>query len=324
MEIIASERPDVIEVDNAYIPAWITLEAQETFGVPLVGFYHSDYPRALGMELGRVTRSDTVNLVLTRAIEYYLAELYNRMTCTVTSTRLFERQLTTMGVSCVERIPLCTDVDIFRPCGDRAAILDELGLPETTCLVLFVGRLAEMKNLEETFAMLDVLGPDARDVHLLVVGDGEERDLVIEETKKRPNATWMQYVQDSDRLAALYSAADVFINAGTHETFGLVSLEAQACGTRVLGVEGGGMDETLEGEQPLIMAKSKAPEDLAEALRRIRALQEGPDAEVCRRERIVANYSIDATFDALTGLYRRLVARQALTGNTPTGNPPKI
>ncbi|MFW5734885.1 MAG: glycosyltransferase [Oceanidesulfovibrio sp.] len=307
LKIIASEQPDVIEVDNAYIPAWITLEAHELFSVPLVGFYHSDYPRALGMELGRVVRSDTVDMVATKAIEYYLAELYNRMTCTVTATRHFERQLKEMGVARVERIPLCTDVDVFRPMDSRQAVLRELGLSEKTYLILFVGRLAEMKNLPETFAMLDVLGEDDRDIHLLVVGDGEERDLVIEETTKRSNATWMQYVHDSKRLAALYSAADLFINAGTHETFGLVSLEAQACGTRVLGVRGGGMDETLEGEEPAVIAESESPEDLAEAVRRIRSIEEGEEAAVLRRERIIRYFSIGATFDALTDLYRRLV-----------------
>lgn len=317
LEIIASEQPDVIEVDNAYIPAWITLEAQESFSVPLVGFYHSDYPRALGMELGRVVRSEAVNMMLTKAIEYYLAELYNRMSCTVTASRHFEKQLKAMGVSCVERIPLCTDVDVFRPVESRRAVLRELELPEDTYLILFVGRLAEMKNLPETFAMLDALGEDARDIHLLVVGDGEERDKVLEETNKRHNTTWLQYVHESEKLAELYSAADLFINAGIHETFGLVSLEAQACGTRVLGVRGGGMDETLEGEDPAIIADSESPEDLAAAVRKIRERQESPQDAAQRRERIVRNFSINATFDALTKLYRRLVREKALA--TPKG-----
>ncbi|TVM33045.1 glycosyltransferase [Oceanidesulfovibrio marinus] len=308
LEIIASEKPDVIEVDNAYIPAWITLEAHEEFDVPLVGFYHSDYPRALGVELGNVTRSGAVSMVLTKAIEYYLAELYNRMTCTVTSTRQFERQLKAMGVRRVERIPLCTDVDVFRPRDSRAAVLRELELPDDVCLLLFVGRLAEMKNLPETFAMLDALGDEARSVHLLVVGDGEERELVEKETAARCNTTWMRYVDDADRLAELYSAADIFINAGTHETFGLVSLEAQACGTRVLGVRGGGMDETLEGEEPLVIAESKDPRELADAVRRIRLLHEDTGARERRRERIAARFSIHATFDAMTRLYRQLAS----------------
>lgn len=316
LEIVASEQPDVIEVDNAYIPAWISLEAQETFSVPLVGFYHSDYPRALGMELGRVVRSETVDSMLTKAIEFYLAGLYNRMRCTVTATRQFERYLKNMGVSCVERIPLCTDVDVFRPVDSRQKVLSELHLPEDTYLILFVGRLAEMKNLPETFAMLDALGEDAHGVHLLVVGDGEERDMVLEETNKRHNTTWLRYVHDPQRLAELYAAADLLVNAGIHETFGLVSLEAQACGARVLGVRGGGMDETLEGEEPLILAESETPEDLADAVRRIRALREGPEAAARRRERIVRNYSINATFDALIDLYRRLVQESQSAGTT--------
>ncbi len=311
LEIIAEERPDAIEVDNAYIPAWITLEAHEIYHVPLFGFYHSDFPRAFGEEVGRYIHSTTVDSLLTRAIEYYLAELYNRMTCTITSTRQFRKKLNTMGVECVERVPLCTDTDRFTPRDSRAAVLEELELPQDIFLILFVGRLAEMKNLPQTFAMLDHLDPAQGPVHLLVVGDGEERDLVLEETKRRDNASWMRYISETDRLAELYSAADLFVNASLHETFGLVSLEAQSCGARVLGVRGGGMDETLEGETPLIMAATDAPEDLAAALQEIRALDEGPEARRRRRARIVERFSIEATFDALTNVYRKYITAAA-------------
>jgi glycosyltransferase involved in cell wall biosynthesis len=116
----------------------------------------------------------------------------------------------------------------------------------------------------------------------------------------------MDYVKDQHKLAELYSAADLFVNPGTRETFGLVSVEAQSCGTRVLGIRGGGMDETLEGEQPLIMAKSPTVGDLADAIVKALDLRETPEAGLQRRRRIEEKFSLHRTFERLISLYTDL------------------
>ena len=49
---------------------------------------------------------------------------------------------------------------------------------------------------------------------------------------------WIQYCTDSQELARFYRAADLFVHPGIQETFGLVALESQACGTPVVGIRG--------------------------------------------------------------------------------------
>ena len=60
-----------------------------------------------------------------------------------------------------------------------------------------------------------------------------------------PNVTWMRYCTDSFDLARYYRAADLFVHPGTQETFGLVALESQACGTPVVGIRGSYMDRII-------------------------------------------------------------------------------
>lgn len=311
-EVVDQERPDVIEVGDAFRPAWATVGCKEEFGIPVVGFYHSDFPRSLGAKLGDWIHAPLLENGVTDLIETYLNTLYNKMSVTVTATETFQKLLHEIGVERVVRIPLGTDTEVFRPQGDPAEVRRELGLDDETRLILYLGRLAGMKNLPETFAMLDHLGADCPPVHLLVIGDGEEQDVVREATETRSNVTWYHYLSEQEAIARYYTAADLFINAGTHETFGLVSVEAQACGTRVLGVRGGGMDETLTGEEPLIMAASKEPEELARAVGEIFALPEYRDGEVARkmaherREWMRERFSIRASFDRLFALYAHL------------------
>jgi alpha-1,6-mannosyltransferase len=153
---------------------------------------------------------------------------------------------------------------------------------------------------------MKVLPPDKGSFHLLLVGDGERRNQVAEAAKNRADVTWYPYVAEQNLLAELYSSADLFINPGTRETFGLVSVEAQACGTRVLGIRGGGMDETLEGEQPLVMAEEATAEALAGAIERLVDLEEDEEDRLKRRRRIEEKFSLKSTFDRLLTLYTHL------------------
>jgi alpha-1,6-mannosyltransferase len=306
LDIIREECPDVIEVGNPYWPAWVSIEAGRSENIPVVGFYHSDFPRSLGDKLGGILKSVGIDEVLTDAVETYLTGLYNKMSATVTATRNFQNMLEDMGVENVVRIPLGTDTQVFRPLDSRREILRDLDLPEQTFLMLFVGRFAGMKNVPELIGAMDHLRDAPRPVHLALMGEGEYADTVEKAARDRDDVTRWHYSSYQELLVRRYSAADLFVNPGTHETFGLVSVEAQACGARVLGVKGGGMEETLEGEEPLIMAESEQPEDIARAVKEIIALDEGEDARQRRRQRILENFSIEKNFDELFGLYERL------------------
>lgn len=300
LEIIDREAPDVLEVGNAYRPAWVAVEAGQRERIPVVAFYHSDFPRALGEKLKEIVGL-SLGEPFTRAVEHYLAELYNQMDAVLVATVDFQKRLHTMGVERVVRIPLGTDTNLFYPRDSRSRVLEELGLPEETRLLLFVGRFADMKNLPVLLASLDELPPEGGPYHLVLVGDGEKRAMVGRAASERSDVTWYPYVEDHDKLAALYSAADLFVNPGTRETFGLVSVEAQACCTPVLGVRRGGMDETLqEGE---IMAEEATPSALAEAAGRILARKETEEVRVARRRWVENHFSLKRTFDRLFSFY---------------------
>ena len=96
------------------------------------------------------------------------------------------------------------------------------------------------------------------------------------------------------------------IEAVSRETFGLVSVEAQACGTRVLGIRGGGMDETVEGEEPMIMAEDATVEALTQAIERIMDIEENEETRLRRRKRIEERFTLHRSFDRLMSLYSDL------------------
>jgi alpha-1,6-mannosyltransferase len=225
---------------------------------------------------------------------------------TVVASRRLREALEGMGLRRLVTIPLGTDTELFQPADGREAVRAELGVPKEAMLLLYVGRLGNEKNLPALLQMVDRLLRAGSSVHLAVAGDGERRDRVRRRARSGRGVSWLGYCTSTTRLAELYSAADLVVHAGTAETFGLSALEAQACGTRVLAVRGGGVDEAVEGENPTVLARSAAPDDLADGVRRVQSLGEGPEARIRRRERIVARFPVRRTFEALMRLYEHL------------------
>src|SRR5207253_11022293 len=147
----------------------------------------------------------------------------------------------------VRAVSVGVDAAVFSASpDDTAATRAELDLPASWRLLLYVGRLAKEKNTSLLFrAFAHLTRNGSRDFHLLVIGDGPERGDLAELQARCPNVTWMRYCTDSADLARYYRAADLFVHPGTQETFGLVALESQACGTPVVGIRGSYMDRII-------------------------------------------------------------------------------
>jgi glycosyltransferase involved in cell wall biosynthesis len=125
-----------------------------------------------------------------------------------------------------------------------------------------------------------------RSIRLVVVGDGEMQ-LALERERDRlglsAHVAFLGRVPDSD-LLCWYQAADLFVlPTVAYEGFGMVTCEALACGTPVVGTRVGATSEILEGLDPDLLAATPTADGLVAAIRQ--ALNRaGPELRVrCRR-----------------------------------------
>ena len=143
----------------------------------------------------------------------------------------------------VEVIPAGVDLDLFQPI-DRAEARRKLGLTEKK-IVLSVGRMQPLKGLDVLIGAMSRLG-DTSDTRLVLVGGDPERDRELTRLQTfarglrlQDRVSFVGAVKQVD-LPAYYSAADVFVLPSYYESFGLVALEAMACGLPIIASRVGG------------------------------------------------------------------------------------
>jgi alpha-1,6-mannosyltransferase len=306
-EILERERPDLIESGDPYQVGWKAIAVGRSLKIPVVGFYHSHFPEAYLRSstrfLGKRATGRAMKLART-----YVRKLYNQFQATLVPSELLAGVLSEWGVRNVRAVRLGVNTDVFRPMpDDLAATRDSLGVGRDQKLLLYVGRLAKEKNTKILFKGLELLherGPG--DFHLLVIGDGPQRDHLRQLQARTGSVSWIQYCTDSADLARYYRAADLFVHPGVQETFGFVALESQACGTPVVGIRGSYMDRIIFHEQ-----RSWAIDNTAQALADAIAELSGKKLSILGRgasQTAGELYAWPRVFERLFCIYREVCA----------------
>jgi alpha-1,6-mannosyltransferase len=265
-EILERERPDIVESSDPYQVGWKAISASRALRIPVVAFYHSHFPEAYLRGAERLLGKRGGNFLM-MASKKYVRRLYNQFEATLVPSAPLAGVLEEWGVRNVRQLGLGVNTESFRPGpNDAAATRRSLGVPRERTLLLYIGRLAREKNTATLFKAFELLlrrEPDR--FHLLVIGDGPQGEQLRRLQAQTEGVKWIQYCTDSLELARFYRAADVFVHPGTEETFGLVALESQACGTPVVGIRGSNMDRIIFHEQES-WATENTPPALADAI----------------------------------------------------------
>lgn len=232
-------RPDLIECSDPYQCAWSVLSAGHRLGVPVIAFYHSDLPTLVGQRFGEAAR---------RSAMRYVARLYRQFDLVLTPSRVMVGRLRLLGIERVVRQPLGVDTTVYSPHRAAPALRARLGLPAYARLLVYAGRFTREKRLPLLLEAVRRLGEP---YHLLVIGSGPELPVAARVHR-------LPFQRDPARLAGLIGGCDLLVHPGDQETFGMVVLEAMACGIPVLGTAAGGVAELVDQEVGMLVAANDA------------------------------------------------------------------
>ncbi len=209
----------------------------------------------------------------------------------------------------VLELPFGFDPQRFFPGSSQRELF---GLPLNVPMILFVGGLDRAHAFKGLDVLLRACARLSRDTHLVIAGDGDLRSDYAAQARAQGIADRVHFlgrVSDED-LAKLYRSCDVVAFPSLHraEAFGLVALEAQACGKPVVASALPGVRIIVQHEQTGLLVEVGRVDDLAQALQRIlrdESLRQRLGARAAERAR---DLTWDRHVSRLLGIYHELCA----------------
>ncbi|PCN47680.1 glycosyl transferase [Curtobacterium sp. 'Ferrero'] len=230
------------------------------------------------------------------------------------SDEAFELKALGVPLHRISVVPCGVDVDTFRPDGS----VEERGRAQR---VLTASRLVQRKGVGTTIAAVASLVHEGRDVELVVVGGAgtagadlqddpeyQRLDALARDLGIRDHVTFRGQLGQHD-MPAVYRSADVVVCAPWYEPFGIVPLEAMACGRPVVASSVGGLIDTVVEDATGLHVPPRDEEAVADA---VGALLDDPErrAELgaAGRVRAVSRYTWQKVAAESERVYDRLLA----------------
>ncbi|MCO8253487.1 glycosyltransferase [Haladaptatus sp. AB618] len=262
---------------------------------PFVTSYHTP----TGEYADYLVPNDSVADYVERAAGAYERWFFGHSDAVLTPSEATKRHVVeTVGVDApVHVVPNGVDIERFHPV-ETGAFVRKYDLDVDTPIIGYTGRHGYEKRLSEVIA-----AADGMDITLVFGGDGPARKSLEKQAADCDADVRFLGFLERDEMAAFYTALDVFAFPSPVETQGLVALEANACGTPVVGADAGALSNTVVAGETGYHFESGDIEGIRTAIRR--ALAEHDELrETClaRRNQV----SVERAVEQLAAVYENV------------------
>jgi glycogen synthase len=276
--------------------------AKQLYGIPLVITVHSLEPHR-PWKREQIGRGYDVS----SWIEKTALEMADAVIAVSSSTRDDILEEFNVSPDVLHVVPNGVDTDEYRAV-ESPDILARFGINPDQPFVLFVGRVTRQKGLTYLLQAADKVDPGIQLVFCAGESDtpelqAETERMVAELQATRPGIHWIDEMVDRETIIGLYSHASIFCCPSVYEPFGIINLEAMACGTPVVGSRIGGIPEVVvDGETGILVDleidESQQPRDpeafssgLAAAINRLAG-----DPDLCRAMGLAGRQRVEDVF----------------------------
>ncbi len=209
-------------------------------------------------------------------------------------------------------VPCGVNLKIFNPMP-KADARQRLGLNPSDTILLYIGRFDPLKGLGPLLDTIPYLADRHRIGLVIVGGDGVESaeyQIMMQKIKKLGIDQQVIFAGQKDQhdLPPYYSAADVLVMPSSYESFGLVGLEAMACGRPVVSTAVGAVDSMIRRSNAGCVVDAPTPHSLAAGIQSVVDNPALPPAEKIRES--ILEYSWPNVAAAVTAEYESAICMQ--------------
>ncbi len=293
VQFLRANRFNVLVSNTPGVMGMLAMAAARYLSLPWVDIYHTDIDYYMNDLSGRLVKPFVKNPAL-----FFLKQYQKQADLIFVRTREFYDLMVRKGHD--ERklryYPAGVNARYWNPANADRAVFSEHGINPAATVVIFVGRITKVKDIEFLLRYFTEKKPE--NAVCAVIGGGPEKEL-YEKKYAGENVKFLG-VQRGAALQRLYASADLYVLPSASETLGKTVLEAMASGTGVVvSDKGGPKDYVTHGENGLIFTAHNY-ESFAEAM----------DTLMNNRERIqklglaardsIANHTDEKLFESFT------------------------
>lgn len=251
---------------NGFLSGLVCLAASALTGVPyVITIQSADF----------TIYHEEVRLNFIVRLQSYLERLMYRRAavCHAVSNDLC-RHYRNQGIEKCVMIPNGVETELFMPitnASEKRAIRRRYHIPENAFAVVNVSRLESKNGVAELIDAVGLLIKEGKNVVLVLVGDGSERDELARHVREKGIEKRVLFLGEisHNEVGPIVASADAFARTPRSEGFGIVFLEAMSAGVPVVGTNVGGIPDFLKDGETGLLCEVENQESIASALRRL-------------------------------------------------------
>jgi D-inositol-3-phosphate glycosyltransferase len=255
-----------------WLSGLVAQELSTLWGIPFIQMFHT-----LGHMKNRIARDESEREPELRIRSE--GQIMRTASCLIAATPAERVQLMWLygaDMRKIRIIPPGVDTQNFYPIP-KAEARRAIGIPETSQMLLFVGRIEPLKGIDTLMQAIAILREHIehclKRLCLTIVGGEPDSEDAVDAEMKRLKALRDELglgelvtflgARSQDTLPYYYSAAEAVVVPSYYESFGMVALEAMACGTPVIASEVGGLAFLIQDGVTGFHVPDRDPEELA-------------------------------------------------------------
>lgn len=295
-EVIKEEKLDILHVHYAIPHAVCAVLARDMSGedIGIVTTLH-------GTDISVLGEDSTLALAIKYGIDH------SDIVTTVSSALKKETYERIETVKPIETIYNFVDEDVFHPMNGTE-LKAKFGIKEDERVLIHVSNFRKIKNIPHVIdAFLKVR--EVMPAKLLLVGDGPEKHRVMEQVKSSSYPDDVLFLGKQENVAELFSISDLKLLLSEKESFGLVLLEAMACGVPGIGTNIGGIPEVIEhGENGFIVELGDIDAVASYAIELLSDEEKLSQFRISAIEAVQTKFRSEAIIEQYEKLYERLAS----------------